>query len=263
MGAVAPDDMVGCSATGGMFADEDVANGINVTANITLTGPNADNYTVPPTAMTTANITPLPVTGTYSAANKPYDGTTTAALSAPTVVTPIGGDIVSLTGGVGNFNNATVGMNKPVTVTGASLTGADAANYMLGAVTANNADISPIPVTATITVMTRPYNGGTSATITGCTMNGTVGMDVVTCDYSMATAMFSSALLERGRYRQRVLIKTVLMRVTTHLTELVQVLARSHTVRSSLRHRRRIPSGMLRFWCRSWSARLTSRVLVS
>ncbi len=138
-GVIGLDDVT-CSGVGTFTTGKNVGNGKAVSAVVTLAGGDSGNYTVTSPAFTTADITQLGVTGTYSAANKAYDGNAVAALSAPTVVTPIGLDDVTLTSGVGAFNNPNVGTNKPVTVTGASLTGVDAPNYLLGAVSANNAE---------------------------------------------------------------------------------------------------------------------------
>ena len=46
----------------------------------------------------------------------------------------VGGDTVSLAGGTATFDNKNVGTGKTVTLTGATLTGADAGNYTLTSV---------------------------------------------------------------------------------------------------------------------------------
>src|SRR4051812_35234597 len=78
---------------------------------------------------------PLTVTG-ITAANKVYDGTTTATLNTAGAVlggTIAPGDDVTLvaTGAIGTFASAGVGTNQTVTVTGVSLAGLQAANYSL------------------------------------------------------------------------------------------------------------------------------------
>jgi hypothetical protein len=47
------------------------------------------------------------------------------------------------------------------------------------------------PVAVDFTVASRPYDGTTIATVTGCTLSGIVPPDVVTCDLSSATASFA------------------------------------------------------------------------
>ena len=51
----------------------------------------------------------------------------------------------------------------------------------------------PTVLTATVTVLARPYDGSTAATITGCTLAGVVEGEDVTCVYSGATAAFATA----------------------------------------------------------------------
>jgi trimeric autotransporter adhesin len=127
------------------------------------------------------------VTGTFTAADKQYDGNATATLSAPVVNVAISGDLVSLTGGVGAFADKNVGANKPVTVTGASLSGADANNYSLGAVTANNAAITPKTVVGSFTAQSRAYDGTTAATILTRSLSGSLGAEDVALSGGMAT----------------------------------------------------------------------------
>lgn len=63
-------------------------------------------------------------------ASKVYDGDTTATLTGvPVVNGKLEGDTVTAEGGVGTYQSADVGTNITVTVTGCSLTGADAGNY--------------------------------------------------------------------------------------------------------------------------------------
>ncbi len=93
----------------------------------------------------------LTVTG-LSASNKVYDGNTTATLTGtPTLVGVINNE-VSLAGtAAGAFADAGVGNNKPVAVTGLSLTGTATAkaNYSLTLPTGLTANITAKPVTVT------------------------------------------------------------------------------------------------------------------
>ncbi|MCX7002046.1 MAG: YDG domain-containing protein, partial [bacterium] len=95
----------------------------------------------------------LSITG-ITANNKVYDRTNTVTLSGTpgTLVGKVGTDAVALTGtAVGVFADVQVGSNKTVTVSGQSLTGAQAANYAL----------TPPTLTATIT--------GKALTVSGIT----------------------------------------------------------------------------------------------
>jgi len=92
-------------------------------------------------------ITPKPVTATYSAASRVYDGTTNAVVSASTGDF-ISGDDVSVAA-TGQFADKNAGTGKTVIVTG-SIDGADAANYQLTNPTDTaTADIARRPVTVT------------------------------------------------------------------------------------------------------------------
>jgi len=104
------------------------------------------------------------VTG-VTANNKAYDRTTTATLGGTAALAGvIGGDSVTLGGApTASFADKAVANNKPVTVTGYTLSGADAGNY---------APTQPAGLTANITAK--------SLTVSGLTANnkvydGTIG----------------------------------------------------------------------------------------
>src|SRR5207245_1175461 len=122
------------ASAAGTFADENVGTGKTVTVSgLTLSGSDAGNYTLTQ-PVTTANITTKGLTASgITANNKVYDGTTTATLnvaSAALVGAASGDDVTLNTGGAaGVFANANVGTAKSVTISGLTLSGADAANY--------------------------------------------------------------------------------------------------------------------------------------
>lgn len=166
----------------GIFASEDVANNINVTAAITLSGTDAANYQIIQPTGLTANITPKAVTVTAQAVSKTYDGTTATtvenAIIASGVISP---DDVMVSPSVdGTFNNAVVGADKPVSAT-FTLSGADAANYTVTPET-YPANIIPATLTADVsnaTVTTKIYNGNANAQVNGVVVNGFTEGDVV------------------------------------------------------------------------------------
>ena len=83
-----------------MFANKNVGNKIQVIVSAgTLSGADAGNYILQQPVMN-ANITPraLTYTGTPSASNKVYDGTTIATLSGITVNGLVSGDAATLVG---------------------------------------------------------------------------------------------------------------------------------------------------------------------
>lgn len=130
------------SATGAFTSD---GAGVGKTVNIsglTLSGTHAANYTLgAPQATATADINAkdLTVTG-ITASNKFYDGTTAATLNTAgaTLNGVIAGDTVTLStaGAAGTFSDPEIGVGKLVTITGLTISGADAANYALSQPTA-------------------------------------------------------------------------------------------------------------------------------
>lgn len=151
------------------------------TVNTTITATNSAGtdsktlvWTITPKALTVSGLT---------GSNKVYDGNTTATLSGTgTLVGVVGVDVVSLSGTPSaTFVNATVGSNKPITVSGYTLSGAQAGNYTLTQPTGITANITPKVLTVTgATAQDKVYNGTTVANITGATLVGVVGADVVT-----------------------------------------------------------------------------------
>ncbi|NDF52080.1 MAG: filamentous hemagglutinin, partial [Betaproteobacteria bacterium] len=99
-----------------------------------VTGATAGNYNLVQVPNLTVDITPKSVSlAGLTNLTKQYDGTTAISLSGISGLTGvINPDDVQLGGSAaGQFADPLVGTNKPVAVTGATLTGADAANYSL------------------------------------------------------------------------------------------------------------------------------------
>jgi hypothetical protein len=139
-------DVVTVSGTGvGVFSTKNVGTAVPVTVTgYTLSGTDAANYSVVQPAPVSANITQalLDVTG-ITANNKVYDALTDATLAGTATVAPLLTDSVMVSGpGVGVFSTKNVGTAVPVTVTGYTLSGTDAANYSV---------VQPAPVSANIT----------------------------------------------------------------------------------------------------------------
>jgi len=112
--------------------------------NLALSGSAAGNYTANTTATTTADISAkgLTISG-LAAADKVYDATTAATLTGGALIGTIHGDDVSLAVGNGAFADKNVGADKAVTVSGTSLSGADAGNYSVTVPGGLNASITP------------------------------------------------------------------------------------------------------------------------
>ena len=177
-------DVVTVGGGSGAFVNKNVGNGKAVTVTgYTLGGADAGNYTVVQPTGLTANITPASITVTgVTANNKVYDTTTTATLSGTAAVTALGGDVVAVGGtGSGNFANKNVGNGKAVTVTGYTLSGADAGNYTIAQPTGVTANITPASLAvAGVGANNKVYDATTTATLNGTASVAALGADVVT-----------------------------------------------------------------------------------
>ena len=90
------------------------------------------------------------------------------------------------------FATKDVGATKTVTATGFALSGADKANYEIATVSTATAAITKAGLTVSFTAADKPYDGTTSATITGASASGVVGSEDVSVDSSAATAAFAT-----------------------------------------------------------------------
>src|SRR5574343_424882 len=184
----------------GTFASANVGTGIAVTVTgYTLSGTAAGNYTVAQPSGLTADITAkgLTISG-ITASNKVYDATTAATLSGTaTLVGVETSDVANVTLGgtaAASFANANVGVAKPVTVTGYSITGSAIGNYTLAQPSGLTADITPAPLTITADsvrkyhgeTITTPATGVTAFTSTGLQNGETIGS--VTMTYGTGAA---------------------------------------------------------------------------
>jgi hypothetical protein len=191
------------SSAAAVFGDALPGNGKAVTVSgYYLSGSAIANYSVQQPNGLTADI--MGVTLTISgatAADKNYDGNTTATVSGGTLVGLVSGDAVTLGGSpAGTFNNQSVGTGKAVTVTGYSLSGADAGKYSVSqpSLTAN---ITAKPLTVTgLSALNKVYDRSTTATLTGTgTLVGIVGSEAVSLNVSGSSASFANATAGVGK----------------------------------------------------------------
>ena len=145
------------SISGGSFSftDKNVGEGnkiVTTSGVIVNDGNSGNNYNLSYVDNTNSSISAasLAVAG-LSVSDKPYDGTTTATLVGAPSVAAFGSDSVSVTGtGLAVFSDPDIGADKAVAVSGYSLGGADANNYLLVQPSGLMADITaafiPLPV---------------------------------------------------------------------------------------------------------------------
>ena len=168
------DTLTVATATGTFTEHPHVGNDKDVLiTGLTLGGSNAGNYNlVSTTSNATADITPAHIaniTG-ITAQNKIYDGDDTATLNvgAAGFTNAFTGDDIVVATATGNFSDQNVGVGKTVNITGLTLGGADAENYILDSdIALTTANISKLRLTdiTNIYAEDRIYNAGTNATL--------------------------------------------------------------------------------------------------
>ncbi|MBB5644138.1 YDG domain-containing protein [Pedobacter cryoconitis] len=129
-------------------------------------------------------IAPKAVTATFAAVTKAYNGDAVANVVfdpltvASGVVAP---DVVSVTYTSAAYNNAGVGINKPVTLTGLALTGANSASYTLNPVVVIGTITTATIVPSLVLPITKVYDGNTTAALTSAnySFTGKVGAEDV------------------------------------------------------------------------------------
>src|SRR5581483_12025388 len=126
-------------------------------SGLTLTGTSAINYVLSASgnqSATTADINPAVITvqGVW-ANNKVYDGTTSIVIntSMANLVGKVSGDDLAVSA-IGTLADPNVGNLKPVTISGFTLTGSSASNYVVGTAgtqTSSDANVVAKPITVT------------------------------------------------------------------------------------------------------------------
>ena len=185
--------------TNGTYDNKNVGTGKTVTVTgLSILGADAANYSLASTTINgaigtiTAKELTASLTGTVT---KVYDGNTTASLTAGnySLTSRVGSEIVTLDNPAnGTYDNKNVGAGKTVTVTGLSISGADAGNYSLASTTINGAIgvITTKALTASAQPVIKVYDGNANATINFDAFNaasGKVGSDDVSVTYVSAS----------------------------------------------------------------------------
>ncbi len=117
-------------------------------------GADALQIVIAPKALTVAGVTAI---------DRDFDGTAVAPLSvagATLIGFAVGDDVeLDASGTPATFDDADVGVNKPVTVTGLALAGADAGNYTLTQPSGLTASITPASVDIALGGLAQTYDG--------------------------------------------------------------------------------------------------------
>jgi hypothetical protein len=152
-------------------------------SGLTLIGSAAGNYTLTQPTGLAANITAagVSITSGITANNKAYDGTKAATISSNNVILNgvLDGDganvRLSTNGYTANFASANVGTGIGVTVSGLTLTGSAAGNYMLTQPAGLAANIGAAVLTYTASAAVMTYGSGVPG-LSGA-VSGFVGAD--------------------------------------------------------------------------------------
>lgn len=177
-------DQLSVASASGVFADKNAGDGKTVNiSNIVLGGADAGNYTLASTTATTsADIAKASISGVtgITAQNRTYDGTTDASLNTASAGFSgrFGNDELSVTSATGAFADKNAGTAKSVAITGITLGGADAGNYVLASDTSSTqVDISKAALT--ITAADASKVAGQGITLNGYSTRGLVAGDSV------------------------------------------------------------------------------------
>lgn len=178
LNGVVSGDTVDASGTTFTFSDKNAGAGKTVTVSGTvLTGTDAGNYTLTVPASALADILRKAINAAVVVDTKTYDGATNAT-GTVTLGGVVAGDTVGTGGSVLAFGDRNAGSGKTVTVSGTTLTGADAGNYSLDAPTGAVGEILRKAIGGAVVVDSKTYDGTTNATGT-ITLTGLVAGDRV------------------------------------------------------------------------------------
>ena len=123
-------------------------------------------------------ITARPLTITAVGQNKVYDAINNATVTLGD--NRLGSDVLTLAYGSAAFNDKNVGVAKPVNVSGIALSGTDAGNYSFNVTATTSADITPATLSLSgVSAANKVYDATTSATLSGGSLSGVFGSDVV------------------------------------------------------------------------------------
>lgn len=162
-------DVLTASYSSASFAGRSVGTAKMVSVSgISISGADAGNYSVNTTASTTANITAKPLTITATGVNRVFSNNIIASVTLAD--NRLDGDVFIASYTSAYFADRNVGVAKPVTVTGISISGADAVNYTFNTTVSTTADITLAAPSLTVSGFSGVYNGASHAA--SCTAQG-------------------------------------------------------------------------------------------
>jgi filamentous hemagglutinin family protein len=145
-GAILSDDHIGADqllvgATNTAFVDKNAGVGKVISiSGITVSGADAGNYTWNTAASTSATINKALLNVIANAQDKAYDGSALAQVNF--MDNRVIGDQLVVTSAVNTFDDKNVGVQKDVSVSGISISGADSGNYTWNTAALSKADVT-------------------------------------------------------------------------------------------------------------------------
>src|SRR2546429_4712665 len=169
--------------------------GHNVQASFADATISGSTYTASTSGTQTLTVTTATVTVTFTAADKTYDGTNTAAVSNCVIATgKVGSDDVTCAVAGGTFVSSNASASAQTVSATATLGGTKASNYTVTNPVTTTAKINAAPVTVTFTAADKTYDGNNTAAVSNCNIAaGKVGSDDVTCSVAGGTFASSNA----------------------------------------------------------------------
>ena len=171
---------------------------VTIDPGCTVTGNGDGNYAIA-FAPVQAEITPKPVTASFTAADKVYDGNAMAQASSFDFGGQlVAGDVLTITGPGGAatvpaaFSQVKAGVWKvTVVLASCTVTGNDEGNYAISFSDQVTATITPKPVAVSFTAEDKTYDGSRTATVRDFVFTGVVEGDVLSVQD--ATAQFAES----------------------------------------------------------------------
>ncbi|WP_264593270.1 YDG domain-containing protein [Sphingobium sp. B1D7B] len=156
---------------------------LSVDAGYAVNDGNGGNNYVVTLVDASGAITQRVLTTSVTVNSKDYDGTTAATGTFGGLQNVVAGETVTLSGGTLAFADRNAGVGKAVNVTGATLGGADAVNYVLSTIGGGTGTITRKALTLNAVTDTKVYDG-TEASATQVQVIGLVAGDVVNATQS-------------------------------------------------------------------------------
>jgi hypothetical protein len=160
-------------------------------SNITLTGDSSMNYDISSTLLLYGNILRKTIDVSCGLVTKIYDGSRNST-SVPLFLIGTLDSSTNVAFTSANFNTASAGASKQVTITGISIYGDTSSNYILNYDTLIvNGTISPKTLTLSAIGQTKTYDATRNASLIDISLNGKLLSDNVNVSY--ASSLFSDS----------------------------------------------------------------------